>query len=118
MKLSTMRSCIIAEAGSGLLSTIELSSEDIREAIKGQLKEISSALKSVLESTPPDLAGDIVENGIILTGGGALIRGLDKYLSDSVRLPVYMAEDPLLCVAKGTGKAMEDMNLLSQLSID
>ena len=67
---------------------------------------------------PPDLAGDIVENGIVLTGGGALIRGLDKYLSDIVRLPVYVGEEPLLCVAKGTGKAMEDLDLLTQLAFD
>lgn len=103
---------------SGLLNTIELTSEDVREAMKDQLREISNALKSVLETMPPDLAGDIVENGIVLTGGGALIRGLDKYLSDIVRLPVYVGEEPLLCVAKGTGKAMEDLDLLDQLSFD
>lgn len=103
---------------SGLLNTIELTSEDVREAMKDQLREISNALKSVLESMPPDLAGDIVENGIVLTGGGALIRGLDKYLSDIVRLPIYVGEEPLLCVAKGTGKAMEDLNLLNQLAFD
>lgn len=103
---------------SGLLNTIELTSEDVREAMKDQLREISNALKSVLESMPPDLAGDIVENGIVLTGGGALIRGLDKYLSDIVRLPVYVGEEPLLCVAKGTGKAMEDLDLLTQLAFD
>ncbi len=103
---------------SGLLNTIELTSEDAREAMKEQLREISNALKSVLESMPPDLAGDIVENGIVLTGGGALIQGLDKYLSDIVRLPVYVGEEPLLCVAKGTGKAMEDLDLLNQLAFD
>ena len=103
---------------SGLLNTIELTSEDVREAMKDQLREISNALKSVLESMPPDLAGDIVENGIVLTGGGALIRGLDKYLSDIVRLPVYVGEEPLLCVARGTGKAMEDLDLLNQLAFD
>lgn len=103
---------------SGLLNTIELTSEDVREAMKDQLREISNSLKSVLESMPPDLAGDIVENGIVLTGGGALIRGLDKYLSDIVRLPVYVGEEPLLCVAKGTGKAMEDEVLMNQLAFD
>lgn len=103
---------------SGLLNTIELTSEDVREAMKDQLREISNALKSVLESIPPDLAGDVVENGIVLTGGGALIRGLDKYLSDIVRLPVYVGEEPLLCVAKGTGKAMESDQLINQLAFD
>ncbi|WP_026943250.1 rod shape-determining protein [Helicobacter rodentium] len=103
---------------SGLLNTIELTSEDVREAMKEPLKEISNALKDVLEQMPPDLAGDIVENGIVLTGGGALIRGLDKYLSDVVKLPVYVGEEPLLCVAKGTGKALEEIDVLQQLSYE
>ena len=103
---------------SGLLNTIELTSEDVREAIKEPLKEISNALTDVLEQMPPDLAGDIVENGIVLTGGGALIRGLDKYLSEIVKLPVYVGEEPLLCVAKGTGKALEEIDILQQLSYE
>ncbi|MDD2450839.1 MAG: rod shape-determining protein, partial [Sulfurovum sp.] len=78
----------------GSLVAIEITSEHIRTAIKPSLEEIADALKSVLEETPPELAGDIVENGIVLTGGGALIRGLDKYLSDLVKLPVYIAEEP------------------------
>ena len=101
---------------SGLLSRIELTSEDVRDAIKEPLKEIADALKDVLEVMPPDLAGDIVENGIVLTGGGALIRGFDKYLSDIVKLPVFVADEPLLAVAKGTGKALEEIELLQQLS--
>jgi rod shape-determining protein MreB len=98
---------------SGLLNTIEISSEDIREAIKEPIKEIGEALKRVLEETPADLAGDIVENGIILTGGGALLIGLDKYLRDLVKLPVYVADEPLLAVARGTGKALENIEILS-----
>lgn len=103
---------------SGLLHTIELTSDDVREAIKESLKEISNALKDILESMPPDLAGDIVEDGIALTGGGALIRGLDKYLSEIVKLPVYVAEEPLLAVAKGTGRALEEIDLLQQLAYE
>ena len=103
---------------SGLLVSIELNSEDVREAMRDPLKEISDALKDILEATPPDLAGDIVENGIVLTGGGALIRGIDKYLSDVVKLPVYIAEEPLLAVAKGTGKVLEEINLLKQIIND
>lgn len=99
---------------SGLLSRIELTSEDVREAMREYLKEIADALKMVLEMMPPDLASDIVENGVVLTGGGALIRGLDKYLSEIVRLPVYIADEPLLAVAKGTGKALEEISLLQQ----
>ena len=100
---------------SGLLSRIELTSEDIREAMREPLKEIADALKTVLENMPPDLAGDIVERGVVLTGGGALIRGLDKYLADIVKLPVYVADEPLLAVARGTGKALEEIGLLEQL---
>lgn len=99
----------------GLLSRIELTSEDIREAMREPLKEIADALKYVLENMAPDLAGDIVENGIVLTGGGALIRGLDKFLSDIVKLPVYVADEPLLAVARGTGKTLEEISLLRQL---
>ncbi|EAL0910713.1 rod shape-determining protein [Campylobacter jejuni] len=101
---------------SGILSRIELTSEDVREAMREYLKEIADALKMVLEMMPPDLASDIVENGVVLTGGGALIRGLDKYLSEIVRLPVYIADEPLLAVAKGTGKALEEISLLQQLT--
>ncbi|EAI0811892.1 rod shape-determining protein [Campylobacter coli] len=101
---------------SGLLSRIELTSEDVREAMREYLKEIADALKMVLEMMPPDLASDIVENGVVLTGGGALIRGLDKYLSEIVRLPAYIADEPLLAVAKGTGKALEEISLLQQLT--
>ena len=100
---------------SGLLNTIELTSEDIRDAIKEPLRDIVDVLKSVLEVMPPDLSGDIVENGVVLTGGGALIRGLDKYLSEVVKLPVYVADEPLLSVAKGTGKVLEEDAFLSQL---
>lgn len=101
---------------SGLLNRIELTSEDVREAMREQLKEIVDALKIVLEMMPPDLASDVVENGVVLTGGGALIRGLDKYLSEAVRLPVYVADEPLLAVARGTGKALEEISLLQQLT--
>ncbi|AJC89741.1 rod shape-determining protein [Campylobacter lari] len=100
----------------GLLNRIELTSEDVREAMREHLKEIADALKIVLEMMPPDLAADIVENGVVLTGGGALIRGLDRYLSEIVKLPVYVADEPLLAVAKGTGKALEEISLLHQLT--
>lgn len=103
---------------SGLLNTIDLSSEDIREAMKEPLRDIVSALKSVLEVMPPDLSGDIVENGVALTGGGALIRGIDKYLSDIVKLPVYVADEPLLSVARGTGKVLDEYGILQQLVYD
>ena len=99
----------------GLLSSIELTSEDAKEAMKEPLREIAEALRDVLEKMKPDLAGDIVNHGIILTGGGALIRQLDKYLSDIVKIPVYVADEPLLAVARGTGRALEEINILQEL---
>jgi rod shape-determining protein MreB len=99
----------------GLLTSLELSSEDAREAMRDPLKEILEAVRDVLEKMPPDLAGDIVNNGVILTGGGALIRQLDKYLSETIKIPVYVADEPLLCVAKGTGRALEEIDQLHEL---
>jgi rod shape-determining protein MreB len=99
----------------GLLTSLELSSEDAREAMRDPLKEILEALRDVLENMPPDLAGDIVNNGVILTGGGALIRQLDKYLSETIKIPVYVADEPLLCVARGTGRALEEIDQLNEL---
>lgn len=101
---------------SGLLSTIELGSEGVRIAIKEPLKEIVSAIKSVLENMPPDLASDIVDNGVIITGGGALIRGLDTYLAEIIKLPVKVANEPLLSVAYGTSQVLDEPELLKLIS--
>jgi rod shape-determining protein MreB len=101
---------------SGLLSTIELDSEGVRAALKEPLKEMIIAIRQVLEEMPPDLAGDVVDNGIIITGGGALIKGLDKYISAEVKLPVKIAEEPLLAVAYGTSKVLDENNLLKLIS--
>jgi rod shape-determining protein MreB len=101
---------------SGLLSTIELGSEGVRIAIKEPLKEIVSAIKSVLENMPPDLASDIVDNGVIITGGGALIRGLDIYLSEIIKLPVKVANEPLLSVAYGTSQVLDEPELLKLIT--
>ena len=101
---------------SGLLSTIELGSEGVRTALKEPLKEIVSAIKSVLENMPPDLASDIVDNGVIITGGGALIRGLDTYLAEIIKLPVKVANEPLLSVAYGTSQVLDEPELLKLIS--
>ncbi|WP_298751746.1 rod shape-determining protein [Arcobacter sp.] len=101
---------------SGLLSTIELGSEGVRTAIKEPLREIVAAVRSVLEDMPPDLAGDVVDNGVTLTGGGALIRGLDTYLADIIKLPVKVADEPLLAVAYGTSKVLDEEALLKLIS--
>ena len=102
----------------GSIASVEVTSEDMRTAMKEPIREMAKALKSVLEGTPPDLAGDIVLNGIFLTGGGALIRGLDTYLCDIVKIPVHVAQDPLLAVARGTGKVLEELDLLQKISVE
>src|SRR3990167_6328917 len=94
---------------SGLPKTITISSEEIREAFSEPLTTILSAVKETLEQTPPELASDIMERGILMAGGGALLRGIDKLLSKETGLPVHVAEDPLTCVVLGAGKYLEEM---------
>jgi rod shape-determining protein MreB len=117
VKLSkNIKKTVKGRDSSGLLSTIELDSEGVRAALKEPLKELSLAVRQVLEEMPPDLAGDVVDNGIVLTGGGALIRGIDKYISEEIKLPVGIAEEPLLAVAYGTSKVLDEDNLLRLIS--
>ncbi len=87
----------------GLPKTVKITSEEIREALSEPVGAIVEAVKSVLEKTPPELAADIIDRGVILTGGGALLRGLDKLLAEVCGIPVIIADDPLSCVALGTG---------------
>ena len=101
---------------SGLLTTIDLTSEGVRTALHEPFKEIALAVRQVLEEMPPDLAGDVVDNGVVLTGGGALIRGLDKYLMGDIKLPVRVADEPLLAVAYGTSKTLDEESLLKLIS--
>lgn len=93
----------------GLPRTVRVSSGEIRDALAEPVTQIVERVKSVLEQTPPELAADIIERGIWLTGGGALLRGLDRLLSAATEIPVYVAEDPLSCVAIGTGRALEEL---------
>ncbi len=92
---------------SGLPKTIEVTSPEIRAAISEPVSAIVQKVKAVLEETPPELAADIIENGIYLTGGGALLRGLDRLLQLETKVTVHIAEDPLSCVAIGTGRALD-----------
>jgi rod shape-determining protein MreB len=89
--------------------TIKISSVEIREALADPIAAISEAILISLERTPPEVAADILDRGITLTGGGALLRGLDKRIRDETNLPVHVAEDPLTCVVRGTGKILEDI---------
>ena len=86
----------------GLPKTITINSKEVEEALEPSINKIIETIKFVLEQTPPELSADIIENGIILTGGGALLRNLPQVLEDSLEVPVFIAEDPLTCVAEGT----------------
>ena len=102
----------------GLPENIEISSAEIREALKESIENILDAIHMTLEKTPPELAADIIEQGITLTGGGALLRGLDKLVNSKTKMPVNVAEDPLDCVAKGTGAVLENIDKLQDILSD
>lgn len=106
------------DLGNGLPRNVIVTSTQIEEAMHDSINEIVEVVKATLEKTPPELASDIVEKGIVLAGGGALIRNLDKLLSQKTEMPVYIAEDPLECVVKGTGKTLEDLERLKTVLIN
>jgi rod shape-determining protein MreB len=101
----------------GIPKTTEASSEEIREALNESVQSIVNAVKLTLERTPPELSSDILERGIMLTGGGALLKGLDERLRLETNLPVHVAEDPLTAVVRGTGKVLENMNKFMKVLI-
>lgn len=94
---------------SGLPHTITITSDDVTEAIQDELNGIIQAVKNVLQETPPELAADIIDKGMVITGGSGLLRNLDKLLERSTDVPAYVADDAPLCVAKGTGVALENL---------
>ncbi|MCL5025413.1 MAG: rod shape-determining protein, partial [Chloroflexi bacterium] len=98
----------------GLPKNITIRSSEVREALAEPLAAIIAAIRTVLEQTPPELASDVIDKGIILTGGGALLRNIDKLLSQETGVPCYIAEDPLLCVAVGAGMALERIEVLKR----
>jgi len=102
----------------GVPKTIEINSEEIRESLSETVNAIVAAVKIVLENTPPELAADIVDKGIVLAGGGALLKNLDILLREETNLPVIMAEDPLKSVVMGTGKILENIILLRTVSLN
>ncbi len=95
----------------GLPKNVDITSEEIREALADPVSQIVDSVKSTLEKTPPELAADIIDHGIMLTGGGALLRGLDKLISTETKIPVLIATNPLDCVADGTGICLENDTL-------
>jgi rod shape-determining protein MreB len=108
-----MKSADIAVKGrdlvSGIPKTIEVSSDEIRQALKDPVNQIVEAVKRCLERTPPELAADILERGIILAGGGSLLKGIDQIIRERTNVPVNVSEDPLLSVVRGTGMVMENL---------
>ena len=102
---------------SGLPKTIKVSSQEIQNALKETVDHIIEGIKVCLEKTPPELASDIIDRGIVMAGGGALLKGLDKLISQETNIPVYACEDPLLAVARGTGKVLENIEVLKRVLI-
>ena len=101
----------------GIPKTLEITDEEVREALADSISTIVNAVRVALERTPPELSADIADKGIVLTGGGALLKGLDHRIKDDTDLPVFLAEDPLSSVAIGTGMMLEEMGLLRRISV-
>jgi rod shape-determining protein MreB len=102
---------------SGIPKIIEINSEEVREAIAEPVSIIVDTIRDALEQMPPELAGDIVDRGIVLTGGGALLRNIDILLREETGLPITIADDPLSAVARGCGIALDELDLLREVAI-
>lgn len=102
---------------SGIPKTIPLSEEEVREALSEPVNTILETIKVALENTPPELAADIVDRGIVLAGGGALLKGMGQLITEATQLPVVVAEDPLTAVVRGVGKALDDLPLLKRIAV-
>lgn len=103
---------------SGIPKTFTINEDEIREALSEAVNIILDTIKVTLENTPPELAADIVDRGIVLAGGGALLRGLDTLISEATGLPVVVADDPLTAVVRGVGKMLDDLHLLKRIAIN
>jgi len=103
---------------SGLPKTLELTANEINTAMKDPIGSIIEAIKITLEKTPPELAADIMDRGIVMTGGGALLDGFDRLISQETGMPVVVAEDTLDCVVMGAGKVLKELDLLKRVSLN
>jgi rod shape-determining protein MreB len=101
----------------GLPKTLTLTSSEVRDALAEPVATVVDAVRITLEKTPPELAADIMDRGIVMAGGGSLLRGLDKYLSQETDMSVYVVDDPISCVAYGTGKILEEIDILKKVLI-
>ncbi|MDH4184865.1 MAG: rod shape-determining protein, partial [Nitrospinota bacterium] len=102
---------------SGIPKTLTITDSEVREALAEPISAVVEAVRTALERTPPELAADIVDKGIILAGGGALLQGLDSLLREETSLPIILADDPLTAVVRGAGIALENPNLLRSVTI-
>lgn len=105
------------DLSSGLPKSLKISASEVREALTPVVSQMITAIQEVLEETPPELLTDIVERGIFLAGGGALLRGLDKKIAEETKLPVYISDDPLTTVVRGCGEVLDNLNLLSKVKV-
>jgi len=94
---------------SGLPRIIEVNSDDVTQALEHDMENLVEAVKQVLHDTPPELSADVMDKGIIMSGGSSLLRNLDELISQATGVPCFMADDPLLCVVRGTGIALENL---------
>jgi rod shape-determining protein MreB len=101
----------------GLPKSVTITSEEVREALQEPLRAIVEITKISLERTPPELAADLIEHGIVMAGGGSLLKGLDKLVSEETGLPVHIADDPLTAVAQGTGKVLNEIRYLKKVTV-
>jgi rod shape-determining protein MreB and related proteins len=101
----------------GLPKTVTITSEEVRESLQEPLRAILEATKIALERTPPELSGDLIERGIVMAGGGSLLKGIDKLISEETGLAVHVADDPLTGVVNGTGKVLNEMKYLKKVTV-
>jgi rod shape-determining protein MreB len=101
----------------GIPKILTIDSEEVRKAISEQVETIVETVRSALEQTPPELAADIVDKGIVLTGGGALLKGIDTLLKDQTGVPVIITENPLTTVAVGSGRALDNLSILKEVAV-
>jgi len=101
----------------GLPRSVEVGGDQIREALEPSIVQIVDAIKETIEETPPELVADIMDQGIVLAGGGALLAGLDRRVAEATQMPVHIADDPLTCVVRGTGRVLEDLDTLERVLV-
>jgi rod shape-determining protein MreB len=104
------------ELSAGLPRTVTIRSEEVREALKEPLSSILESIRITLERCPPELSADLIERGIVIAGGGALLRGIDRLVAKETGLPVHIADDPLSAVAEGTGRVLQQLELLKRVA--